>query len=67
MQFEKANRLFQSTTKEQKEACNHIYEKEYYLSASTGDYVCSKCGDTMLESEYLERRKEESKIGHPVA
>ena len=44
MQFEKAKRLAESTTEEQKKNCNHAYEKEYYLGADTGDRVCSKCG-----------------------
>ena len=29
MQFEKANKLKDATSKEQKESCDHSYEKEY--------------------------------------
>ena len=57
MQFEEANNLNKSTTQHEKESCEHSYEKEYYLSASTGDYVCTKCGDALWESDYLEWRK----------
>ena len=54
MQSDKANRLRQSTTDEQKKSCEHSYEKEYFLGASTGDYVCTKCGDFLIESKYLQ-------------
>jgi hypothetical protein len=54
MQFEKANALKNATSEEEKKNCNHSYEKEYYLSADTGDYVCTKCGHTLWKPDYEE-------------
>ena len=32
--------------------CKHEnLEKEYYLSADTGDYVCTECGETFTKEE----------------
>lgn len=45
MQFEKAQKLFNSTTEEERANCNHSFEKEYYLGSSTGDYICKFCGE----------------------
>lgn len=61
MQFEKANKLKNATSKEQKESCDHSYEKEYYLGSHTGDYVCIKCGDRLWESNYEEWLKNKKK------
>lgn len=34
-------------------SCNHPkIEKEYYLGADTGDYVCTTCGLAMPENEW---------------
>lgn len=33
--------------------CNHsIVEKEYYLGAATGDYVCKQCGKSGWGSDW---------------
>lgn len=61
MQFDKAKILNESTSEEQKKNCEHSYEKEYYLGAATDDYVCNKCGNILLRSEYLKWRNEKSK------
>jgi len=40
--------------------CAHPeFDKEYYLSMQTGDYVCTQCGRTFTPSEYetLSQRK----------
>lgn len=61
MQFEKTNQLRKSTNEDEKKMCIHSYEKEYYLGISTGDYVCSKCGHTILDSEYFSRENLQNK------
>lgn len=45
------------------EKCSHHWQKEYYLGTQTGDYVCSKCGETCSEEtyRYLKERKNEKK------
>jgi hypothetical protein len=55
IQSKEANRLFNSTTDEEKKNCNHSYTKEYYLGTATGDYACTKCGDMITEDEYRNR------------
>lgn len=62
MQFDKANRLNNLTTVEEKNNCVHSYEKEYYLGASTDDYVCAKCGHILTRSEYNEWREKIEKM-----
>lgn len=49
MQFEEARdleRMWEERKKKNPDlVCNHPHiEKEYYLSADTGDYVCTICG-----------------------
>lgn len=52
MQNEKARKLANTTSEKQKQECKHDYEKEYFLSTSTGDYVCNKCGNCITEKIY---------------
>ena len=61
MQFEESNRLKKTTTQEQKDNCEHTYDKEFYLGSSTGDYVCTKCGNVLHETEYREWIKKNGK------
>ena len=61
MQFEKSDSLKNATTKEQKESCDHSFEKEYYLGAQTGDYICTKCGYVLWEPRYQEWLKNKVK------
>lgn len=39
-----------------KNCTGHIWEKEYDLGASTGDYRCKVCGATIWEGD-LKKRK----------
>ena len=41
------------------ETCSPHWQKEYYLGTQTGDYVCSKCGETCSEEtyQYLKEKK----------
>jgi len=44
------------------EPCSHDHiEKEYYLGAHTGDYVCTTCGQnfTSVEKAEHDRRKQD--------
>jgi len=59
MQTDKAARL-RSEWGDQ--PCNHpSFDKEYYLGAQTGDYVCLQCGRdfTPTEVDELERKRRE--------
>lgn len=38
-------------------ACNHSeLEKEYDLGTATGDYVCTKCGESGMGSDWNEQK-----------
>lgn len=50
MQYEKGKELRDSG--KEKTCDSHDYEKEYYLGADTGDYICTKCGHTITHAEY---------------
>ncbi len=52
MQNSEARDLAKTTSEKQKQNCEHNYEKEYFLSTSTGDYVCNKCGNCITEETY---------------
>ena len=53
MQARKAREL---SEKYGNKPCKHPkLEKEYYLGADTGDYVCTTCGKAFDPSEYKER------------
>ena len=57
MQFDKANELRKDWKKAGNKPCDHPHtEKEYYLSAQTGDHVCTTCGATVDESLVKERQ-----------
>lgn len=46
MQYDKGAKL-RKEAESRKEKCKHPHiEKEYYLGAQTGDYICSSCGET---------------------
>jgi hypothetical protein len=50
MQFDKALELRRRWGDK---SCDHPeFEKEYYLGAQTGDYVCTVCGKVFPESEW---------------
>ena len=49
MQFEKAKQLRDDLGDK---PCEHPdFEKEYYLGAHTGDYVCVQCGNCLTDEE----------------
>ena len=57
MQFEKAKRLEGAW---ENKPCSHpSFQKEYYLSSQTGDYICTQCGATITlqEKEEIEKRR----------
>lgn len=57
MQFEKAKRLEEAW---ENKPCTHpSFQKEYYLSSQTGDYICTQCGETftLQEKEEIEKRR----------
>ena len=42
--------------------CNHAHvEKEYYLGADTGDYVCITCGKEFTSREEAERERQKQR------
>jgi transposase-like protein len=52
MQIEEADRLRKQWKQLGNEPCNHSHlEKEYYLGASTGDYVCTQCGKSFDDED----------------
>ena len=58
MQFEKAKRLEEAW---EKKPCSHpSFQKEYYLSSQTGDYICTQCGKTITPQEKAEIEKRRS-------
>lgn len=61
MQFKDAMRLKRDWGEKK---CDHPgFEKEHYLGAQTGDYVCTQCGDSFPKNEYIEiteKRKNET-------
>ena len=57
IQNKAAIELAKSTTDQQKAECDHTFTKEYYLSAATDDYVCTKCGYEITRGAYLNRQK----------
>jgi len=48
--------------------CNHDHvEREYYLGAHTGDYVCTTCGRDFTSMEEVERdRKRQREQEHTM-
>ena len=55
MQYEKAINLQEAWGNK---PCSHpSFQKEYYLSAQTGDYICTQCGEsfTAQEKERIEK------------
>jgi hypothetical protein len=43
--------------------CSHVrLDKEYYLGAQTGDYVCLDCGEDFMRSEVDAMRKAKRNI-----
>jgi hypothetical protein len=51
MQFDKAMKL-KREAKEKKLKCSHPeLDKEYYLGSSTGDWVCTTCGESFSSLE----------------
>jgi transposase-like protein len=49
MQYEKAKELKESWGNK---PCTHPnFDKEYYLSSQTGDYVCTQCGSTFTKEQ----------------
>lgn len=59
MQFEEGQEKRKQWKAEGEPPCRHIsIEKEYYLGGSTGDYVCTSCGLSMLRSDFEKLEKE---------
>jgi hypothetical protein len=59
MQYEEAREL---ERKWGDKPCDHPHlEKEYYLGASTGDYVCTRCGTSGWGRDWNKREKENKK------
>ncbi|MBS1506051.1 MAG: hypothetical protein JSS79_05335 [Bacteroidetes bacterium] len=51
MQFDKAMKL-KRDAKARNLKCTHPeLDKEYYLGSSTGDWVCTTCGESFSEQE----------------
>lgn len=47
--------------------CSHDHvEREYYLGAHTGDYVCTTCGRDFTSLESVERERKSLCIGEPM-
>jgi hypothetical protein len=47
-------------------SCNHDHiEKEYYLGADTGDYVCMTCGRNFTSMEKAERDRQRQRDQNP--
>lgn len=47
MQMDEASQLRKEWKAQGNKECNHpTITKEYYLGTSTGDYVCTTCGQT---------------------
>ena len=43
--------------------CNHpTLEKEYEMGASTGDYICTQCGESGWGSDWNKKEEESSAI-----
>ena len=56
MQMEKAKHLRREWGDK---PCDHpTFDKEYYLSMQTGDYVCEQCGRSFFKSEVQAIREE---------
>jgi uncharacterized Zn finger protein (UPF0148 family) len=48
--------------------CNHDHiEKEYYLGAHTGEYVCITCGRNFTSMEKAERDRQRQRDQNPDA
>jgi len=61
MQYEDAKYLRQKWKDNGNKVCTHpSIEKEYYLGAQTGDYVCTTCGYTATK-ETFERLRQQAK------
>ena len=46
--------------------CNHDHiEKEYYLGAHTGDYVCTTCGRDLTATEKAEHDRQRQREHNP--
>ena len=57
MQFDKANDLRKDWREAGNKPCDHPdTDKEYYLGAQTGDYICTTCGAIVDESLVKERQ-----------
>lgn len=55
MQYEKALKLKEEWGDK---PCTHpSFQKEYYQSSQTGDYVCTQCGETFTLQEKIEIEK----------
>lgn len=57
MDYEKAMKLKENWGNK---LCPHpSFQKEYYLSSQTGDYVCVQCGETFTpeQKEEIEKRR----------
>lgn len=57
MDYEKAMKLKENWGNK---PCPHpSFQKEYYLSSQTGDYVCVQCGETFTpeQKEEIEKRR----------
>lgn len=50
IQMNEANELRKRWEEMGNKPCNHPSKtKEYYLGTATGDYICTKCGETFWE------------------
>ena len=55
MQYEKAMKLEETWGNK---PCSHpSFQKEYYLSHQTGDYICTQCGKTFTPQEKADVEK----------
>jgi len=58
MQYDKARELRERWQSKGNPKCSHPeLDKEYYLGAQTGDYVCTTCGKNFMPDEYEDFRK----------
>ena len=62
MQMEKAKRLRERWGAKGNPTCDHPeLDKEYYLGAQTGDYVCISCGESFPPDEANNIRNRQQK------
>ncbi|GIU55666.1 hypothetical protein NicSoilC12_14150 [Arthrobacter sp. NicSoilC12] len=58
VQFDKVQKIRANWEAAGRPECLHeTVDKEYYLSDSTGDFICLSCGETFSRSEWKQIRE----------